>query len=498
MKQKIEGSPRKIVGIEMIDRGIPRSHYPIFKGTKQIGEVTSGTHSPTLKKNLGLALIDIEHAFLGEKLEVEIRGKRLKVGKLQKLLLPGEWKERLAKNEISLFTDDEQDRKEMLTAVGSLVDELFSDVPEDIRFQGSLQVPEALDEPAIVKHMSGLGRKNASLDQYTSFFGAGVYEHYIPSVVGHVISRSEFYTAYTPYQPEISQGELQAIFEFQTMICELTGMDVANSSMYDGATALAEAASMAFGVTKRKKVIISETVHPESREILRTYASGLGLKVIEVPFTNGVTDIEHLEKEVDEEIAAVIIQSPNFFGCIEPLQEIEQMIHRNKGLFIVSSNPLSLGALKPPGQYGADVVVGDAQPLGIAPSFGGPHCGYFATTRALMRRIPGRIVGQTMDQDGKRGFVLTLQAREQHIRREKATSNICSNQALNALAAAVYMSALGKQGMQQVAHLNIQKSHYARKRLSQVKGYPSFSISRSLMNLCFVWKGPLKNSTVSY
>lgn len=365
----------------------------------------------------------------------------------------------------------EQDRTEMLDAIGvNSVAELFSDIPESIRFQGPLQVPEALDEPALVKHMSDLGRKNASLDQYTSFLGAGVYDHYIPSVVNHVISRSEFYTAYTPYQPEISQGELQAIFEFQTMICELTGMDVANSSMYDGPTALAEAASMAFAVTKRKKIVISQTVHPESRQILRTYASGLGLNVIEVPATNGVTEIAHLENELDEETACVIIQSPNFFGCIEPLQEIGERIHNNKGLFVVSSNPLSLGVLKPPGEYGADVVVGDAQPLGIAPSFGGPHCGYFATTRALMRRIPGRIVGQTVDQDGKRGFVLTLQAREQHIRREKATSNICSNQALNALAAAVYMSALGKQGMQQVGHLNIQKAHYARNRLSQVDG----------------------------
>lgn len=366
----------------------------------------------------------------------------------------------------------EQDRAEMLETVGvQSVEELFEDIPKQIRFQGSLQVPKAMDESSLLKHMNDLGRKNASSDQHASFLGAGVYDHYIPSVVGHVLSRSEFYTAYTPYQPEISQGELQAIFEFQTMICELTGMDVANSSMYDGATALAEAASMAYAATKRKKIVISKAVHPEAREILHTYASGLGLQVIEVPYdTNGVTDRSALHQEVDEETAAVIIQSPNFFGCIEPLQEMGDLIHENKGLFIVSSNPLSLGVLKSPRELGADVVIGDAQPLGISPSFGGPHCGYFATTKALMRRIPGRIVGQTVDENGQRGFVLTLQAREQHIRREKATSNICSNQALNALAAAVYMSALGKQGIQEVGHLNIRKSHYAKERLSKIEG----------------------------
>lgn len=366
----------------------------------------------------------------------------------------------------------EQDRAEMLETVGvQSVEDLFNDIPEEIRFQGRLQVPAAMDESSLVKHMNNLGRKNASLDQYTSFLGAGVYDHYIPSVVGHVLSRSEFYTAYTPYQPEISQGELQAIFEFQTMICELTGMDVANSSMYDGATALAEAASMAYAVTKRNKIVISKAVHPEARDILHTYARGLGLQVIEVSCdSSGVTNSDVLQQEVDEETAAVIIQSPNFFGCIESLQEIGDLSHEHKGLFIVSSNPLSLGVLKSPGELGADVVVGDAQPLGISASFGGPHCGFFATTKALMRRIPGRIVGQTVDEDGQRGFVLTLQAREQHIRREKATSNICSNQALNALAAAVYMSSLGKQGIQEVGRLNIRKSYYARKRLSRIKG----------------------------
>ncbi|SEN36564.1 aminomethyl-transferring glycine dehydrogenase subunit GcvPA [Lihuaxuella thermophila] len=365
----------------------------------------------------------------------------------------------------------EQDRKEMLSTIGvESIEDLFSEIPESVRFKGRLNIPEPMPEPVLIRHMNRLAGKNASFDQYTSFLGAGVYEHHIPSVVNHVISRSEFYTAYTPYQPEISQGELQAIFEFQTMICELTGMDVANSSMYDGPTALAEAASMAAAVSRKRKIVVSRAVHPEARAILATSAKGLGLTVVEVPCADGLTDLKQLEAAADEDTAAVIVQSPNFFGNIEDLAAIEKTAHAHKGLFIVSANPLSLGILKPPGEYGADIVVGDAQPLGIPASYGGPHCGYFATTQAHMRRIPGRIVGQTVDEEGVRGFVLTLQAREQHIRRDKATSNICSNQALNALAASVYMSAMGKQGMQEVARLNVQKAHYAKKRLAEVKG----------------------------
>ncbi|MDQ0417441.1 glycine dehydrogenase subunit 1 [Croceifilum oryzae] len=366
----------------------------------------------------------------------------------------------------------EQDRKEMLETIGvQTTEELFAEIPENVRFHGELAIPQALPEPLLVKHMQRLSGKNANLDQYTSFLGAGVYEHYVPSVVGHVISRSEFYTAYTPYQPEISQGELQAIFEFQSMICELTGMDVANSSMYDGPTALAEAAALAFSHTKKKKVFVSRAVHPEAREILLTNAKGLGYEVVEIPLQDGVTNLARLEEMADEDTAAVIVQYPNFLGNLEDLGQIEQIAHKHKGLLVVSSNPLSLGILQPPGAFKADIVVGDAQPLGILPQFGGPHCGYFATTKALMRRLPGRIVGQTVDEDGKRGFVLTLQAREQHIRRDKATSNICSNQALMALAASVYMSALGKQGMQDIALLNVKKAHFAKQRLSQVSGF---------------------------
>ncbi|MDR6224704.1 aminomethyl-transferring glycine dehydrogenase subunit GcvPA [Desmospora profundinema] len=365
----------------------------------------------------------------------------------------------------------EEDRREMMAVLGlDSVNQLFDDIPGEVRFRGRLSIPEAMDEPSLTRHLSGLANQNTPLNQAVSFLGAGAYEHYIPSVVNHVISRSEFYTAYTPYQPEISQGELQAIFEFQTMISELTGMAVANSSMYDGPTALAEAAGVASAVTRRKEILISRTVHPESRAILAAQAKGLGLTVREIPEKDGVTDWDALAAAISGDTAGVAVQSPNFFGNLEDLERAGSLAHQQKALFIVSANPISLGLLQPPGEYGADIVVGDAQPMGIPVQFGGPHCGFFAVTRKLMRKVPGRIVGQTVDEEGKRGFVLTLQAREQHIRREKATSNICSNQALNALAAAVWMTALGKQGVQELARLNLDKAGYARKRLSQVPG----------------------------
>jgi glycine dehydrogenase subunit 1 len=357
----------------------------------------------------------------------------------------------------------EEDQKAMLKAIGvTSIDELFNDIPEKVKFKGKYNIKQAKSESSLMKELAIMAEKNADTKRNASFLGAGVYDHYIPVIVDHVISRSEFYTAYTPYQPEISQGELQAIFEFQTMICELTGMDVANSSMYDGGTALAEAAMLSAGHTKKKKVILSSAVHPEYRDVVKTYAKGQHIEVIEAPIKNGVTDLDELKSLVSDEIAAVIVQYPNFFGRIEPLKEMEEIVHSCKSLFVVSSNPLSLGVLAPPGKFGADIVVGDAQVFGIPASFGGPHCGYFAVTSKLMRKVPGRLVGQTTDDQGRRGFVLTLQAREQHIRREKATSNICSNQALNALAAAVAMTALGKQGVKEMAFANIQKAHYAK------------------------------------
>ncbi len=356
----------------------------------------------------------------------------------------------------------EQDQADMLAVIGAeSIEELFTDIPAAVRYSGVMPMSGRLGEPELLRHMRELADRNADSDRYPSFLGAGLYDHHIPVVLNHVISRSEFYTAYTPYQPEISQGELQAIFEFQSYICELTGMRVANASMYDGATALAEAAALAAGATKRKQIIVSRTVHPEAREILLTSAHGLNLDVIEIGYKDGVTDLAALEAAITEETAAVLIQTPNFFGCVENIRAVEPLIHAKKGLLVLSTNPMSLGLLESPGKLGADVVVGDAQPLGIPASLGGPTCGFFAVSEPLMRRIPGRIVGQTVDREGKRGFVLTLQAREQHIRREKATSNICSNQALLALCASVYMSTLGKAGMQEAALLNLRKSHYA-------------------------------------
>ena len=290
----------------------------------------------------------------------------------------------------------EQDKQKMLDVIGvTTVEALFSDIPDKVRFQGEYNIKPAKSEPALLKELSKLASKNADLKTYASFLGAGVYDHYSPVIVDHVLSRSEFYTAYTPYQPEISQGELQAIFEYQTMICELTGMEIANSSMYDGGTALAEAAMLAAGQTKRKKILLSETVHPEAREVVKTYAKGQHVEVVEIPHKDGVTDLAALKELTNDDIAGVIVQYPNFFGRIEPLKEMEKIIHSTKSMFIVSSNPLALGALTPPGTFGADIVTGDAQPFGIPAAFGGPHCGYFAVTKKLLRKVPGRLVGQT-------------------------------------------------------------------------------------------------------
>ncbi|WYP28559.1 aminomethyl-transferring glycine dehydrogenase subunit GcvPA [Alkalihalobacillus sp. FSL W8-0930] len=362
----------------------------------------------------------------------------------------------------------ETDRDEMLQAIGvDSIEELFADIPSDIRFKGQLNIERALKEPELIKFFNGLAAKNTSTKSVPSFLGAGVYDHYIPSIVNHVISRSEFYTAYTPYQPEISQGELQAIFEFQSMICELTGMDLANSSMYDGPTSLAEAAMMSCGHTKKKTILVSKAVHPEARDVLKTNAYGQGLTVIEIDTKNGVTDLDLLKEHYNDDTACVLVQYPNFFGHVEPLADIEAITHQGKALLAVSSNPLALGLLKSPGEFGADIVVGDAQPFGISMQFGGPHCGYFATTKKLMRKVPGRLVGQTVDDQGQRGFVLTLQAREQHIRRDKATSNICSNQALNALAASVAMTAIGKKGVKDMAYQNVQKAAYLKAKLKE-------------------------------
>lgn len=374
-------------------------------------------------------------------------------------------------NEFRYLPDTEQDQKDMLKAMGiTSVDELFSDIPAEIRLTEELPIPQAVHESALTKKMRQLAAKNATAHDYTLFLGAGTYDHYIPSVVDHVISRSEFYTAYTPYQAEASQGELQALFEFQSMVCELTGMDAANSSLYDGFTSLGEAATLAVGATKRSKVLVSKAVHPQGRQVVQTVANGQEYEIAEIGLLNVSTDLSLLEEQLDKETAAVIIQYPNFFGSVEDLAAIKQLAAAHKVLLIVMANPLALALLETPGKLGADIVVGDMQPMGLAMNFGGPHCGYFAVKKKYIRKIPGRIVGQTTDTEGKRGFVLTLQAREQHIRREKATSYMSSNQALNALASSVFMSALGKAGLQKMAQLNIDKADYMAKNLES-KGF---------------------------
>lgn len=366
----------------------------------------------------------------------------------------------------------EKDKQEMLQTIGAKsIGELFGDVPSDILLNRDLNIAEGEAETTLLRRLNRIASKNITKETHTSFLGAGVYDHYAPSVVDAMISRSEFYTAYTPYQPEISQGELQAIFEFQTLICELTDMDVANSSMYDGMTSFAEACILAFSQTKKNKIVVSKGLHYQALQVLHTYAkTRKEFEVVEIDLDGTVTDLKKLEAAVDDETAAVAVQYPNFYGSIEDLEKIQSCIEDKKALFIVYANPLALGLLTPPGSFGADIVVGDTQPFGIPAQFGGPHCGYFATTKKLMRKVPGRLVGQTQDDEGNRGFVLTLQAREQHIRRDKATSNICSNQALNALASSIAMSALGKQGIYDIAVQNIEHANYAKQQFIK-KGF---------------------------
>lgn len=364
----------------------------------------------------------------------------------------------------------EEDRAQMLASIGLAdMEALFSDIPANFRFKGRLDLPESMSEPELASHMKGLARRNMNAEEQACFLGAGAYDHFIPSIVGHVISKPEFYTAYTPYQPEISQGMLQAIFEYQTMICRLTAMDVSNASMYDGATALTEAALMAVRYTGRSGVLVSTGVHPEFREVLKTYSKFNGIKIAELDLIGEITDTGRLETMLSgggaDGFAAVIVQSPNFYGYVEDMKQIAVLAARNGALSIACVDPVSLALLKPPGECGVDIVAGEGQSLGNPLDFGGPYLGFLAAKKELVRKMPGRIVGQTTDHEGKRGFTLTLQAREQHIRREKAVSNICSNEALNALAAAAYLSVMGKEGMKEAADLCLQKSHYTYEKL---------------------------------
>jgi glycine dehydrogenase subunit 1 len=360
----------------------------------------------------------------------------------------------------------------MLAAIGvSSIEELFHKIPPPLRLNRPLQVPEALSEIELTAQLHQLAGRNRSAGATVCFLGGGAYDHFIPAVVDAIAGRSEYYTAYTPYQAEASQGSLQAFFEFQTLICQLTGLDVANASLYEGGSAVAEAVLMALSIQpKRHKVLIAESLHPEYRQTLATYVANLDLHLQTLPAPGGFLDPDDLKRVIDEQTLCVVAQHPNFFGCLEEPEALANVAHQAGALFIVSFDPISLGLLKRPGQYGADIAVAEGQSLGNPMTYGGPNLGLLACREEFVRKMPGRLVGQTVDRRGKRCWVLTLQTREQHIRREKATSNICTNQGLMALKATVYLAALGPQGLKETAELCTRKAHYASERLTQVPG----------------------------
>ncbi len=366
------------------------------------------------------------------------------------------------------------DVQQMLDQIGvAEINELFSGIPDDCRLKKPLDLAPAKSESEVLTFLRDLSAQNSQVSDWDTFLGGGAYNHFIPTVIDQLVSRSEFYTAYTPYQPEISQGTLQAIFEFQTLICQLTGMDVANASMYDGASACAEAVLLTIRAgKKRKKVLLSQALPPQYRETVATYCRYLNVELIPVPHNDGVTDTVKLEELLDDQVASVVVGYPNYFGQIEDLAAIADMAHAAGARMVATvAEPLALALYKSPGELGADVVVGDGQSFGIPLSFGGPGIGFFAVRKKDMRVLPGRLVGETTDQDGKRGFVLTLATREQHIRREKATSNICSNQGMCILMVGIYLALHGKQGLRKLAETNYSKAAYAREKISQLEGF---------------------------
>jgi glycine dehydrogenase subunit 1 len=373
---------------------------------------------------------------------------------------------------VSYLSLTDADRKGMLAAVGvSSVDELFRDIPESVRLGRELDLEPALSEPELVAHLTELAERNVDTGKELSFLGAGIYDHYVPAVVDAVLSRGEFLTAYTPYQPEMSQGVLQAIFEYQTVICELTGMDVSNASGYDGTTVAADACFVAKHVTGRHKVVLCETLHPQVRQVVKTYAPGFGLEVVEVGHHGGVTDADEL-REAATDAACVIFQQPNFFGCLERAPDLAGAANDAGALPVAHVDPVSLGVLEAPGAYGAALAIGEGQGAGNYESYGGPHYGFIAGHSDLIRRMPGRIVGETTDLNGERGYVLTLQTREQHIRREKATSNITTNQMLLALAGLVHLAWLGPQGLRELGETCMSLGEYAKERLGLPLVFP--------------------------
>jgi glycine dehydrogenase subunit 1 len=360
----------------------------------------------------------------------------------------------------------------MLQSIGvSSIDELFDSIPDNIKLSQPLNLPEKLSEPELIKYFEELSSQNQVCD-YVSFLGAGAYPHFIPAVVDYLSSRGEFVSPYTPYQPEVSQGTLQMIFEFQTMMTQLTGMDISNASLYDGATGAAEAVLMANRLNRKSKVILAGSLHPHYRRVIQTYTRKLGFQLTEIKWNDdGRINLDELSRQMDEEVTAVVCQSPNFFGVIEDMGNIADLVHKHQSLFIVSvAESMSLGLLEPPGKLGADIVTGEAQSFGIPLSYGGPFLGFMTCRKGFIRQFPGRIAGQTHDTGGNRGFVLTLSTREQHIRRERATSNICTNQALCLIRAAIYLEKMGKKGLRETARQNVHKSRYALKKLTKIKG----------------------------
>jgi len=365
----------------------------------------------------------------------------------------------------------DEDLREMFFKIGVKdFSELIQTIPSEILLKSKLNLAPALSEAEALTQLKKISYLNRSEECYTCFMGGGAYDHFVPSAVDAVLSRSEFYTAYTPYQAEVSQGTLQAIYEYQSMICSLTGMDAANASHYDGATAIAEAMFLACNHTRRNKVLVSEGVHPHYRAAMATYAHAAGIEIVTMPLVDGVTSGD-LMGQLDESVAGVMLQNPNFLGIIEDLEPMIAAAHDQKALGVVSVDPISLALLEPPGSYGADVVTGEGQGIGNALNFGGPYLGIFAVTKPLMRKLPGRIIGTTTDSQGRRGFVMTLQTREQHIRRDKATSNICTNQSLCALAACVTLELLGEEGLKEMANLCLQKAHYLADEISKIDGF---------------------------
>ncbi|MCD6102266.1 MAG: aminomethyl-transferring glycine dehydrogenase subunit GcvPA [Candidatus Cloacimonetes bacterium] len=376
------------------------------------------------------------------------------------------------------ISNTDEQRKQMLQEIGvNSFEELLNGISKDLFIKGKLNLAEPMSEMEIAKHITKLSEKNINTNQMISFLGAGIYDHFIPAAVNYIISRPEFYSAYTPYQAEVSQGTLQFIYEFQTMICELTGMEAANASMYDGATAVAEAILMALRQNHKKKILISSLIHPSYKEVIKTYTSPLEVELVYIQQKDGKINIHELKSQMDGSISAVLIQTPNFLGCIEDMKSIEPIVHSYKNcLLIAAVDPISLMLFNAPSEYNADIVVGEGQALGNMQNFGGPLFGFFATKKSLIRKMPGRLVGATYDKNGKKGYVLTLQAREQHIRRNKATSNICTNESLCALAATVYMVLMGKKGLYEVARQSTIKAHYLFEKICEIDGFsPAYS-----------------------